>query len=119
MMKPTLSRADEVFQPGVAEAYRRESDARRREREQLFKTITQKLLKNGDFQQWVNAIAIKLGYWRVPRHELTAYEQGRRAAIHEIVELILANGADEAEKWYAAASSEYTRWLQKTRNENA
>lgn len=114
-MQARLSRADEILDPERAEAFKRKTYARTEARKAVFKAVTKNLLKSQDFVEWLNITIQSFGFWRFPNHELPAYDQGRRAAIHEMVERIIANGGEEAQAWYAKAAQDFTKWLQDER----
>ena len=114
-MFPKLSRADEILAPERADEFKRKSAERAEKRTRLFKTITRSLLKNDDFCEWFSEMIISFGFWRIPNHELTAYEQGRRAVVHEIVERVLTYGGEEAEKWFAERAKKFAQFIQDER----
>jgi hypothetical protein len=106
-----LSKADEVFDPERAEDWKQKSRQRAEARAKIFKRVTRELLKSPDFCEWLEEMMISFGFWSVPHHELAPFDQGRRSTIHELVERVLMNGGEEAQKWFKDCSEHYVKWI--------
>jgi hypothetical protein len=117
MQNRGLSRADEVFSPERTEDYKRRAKERAEKRGEMARVIMANLLNNADFREWLSEMAISFGFWRVPNRELSPYEQGRRAAIHELVERVLASGGEDAQKWFAEKATNFAQWIQQERSQ--
>lgn len=109
----SLTRADEVFEPGKSEAAKKARQERAADRKRTYERTLEHLFKDQAFRDFLDATIEPYGYWRKnPGVELPAFEQGRRSVVTHIVERILEAGGRGAKEWYAEASEKFTDFLQ-------
>jgi hypothetical protein len=111
MNEMKLTRADEVLAPQRARDFKAERDKRAKDRAETMRRALEELFGLEAFEEFLDSIVIAFGYWRLPNHTMTEFEQGQRAMIHELVERILAYGGSQAEDWFADSAERFAKWI--------